>query len=180
MKKLFLSLIAVAMVLGFVSCSKDAAEAESWSEESVWVTWEYSDADSEWYVNGFYFSKDQIPSNVDEDDISKISAFVIKNSAITELSKIDEYYWNASESSYALSESYTYTGEVLLSIETLIENGSFDPDAFQQGRFAGYVIIKRNGKSLTEDPASRFYKYVYTFDDGSTLTTYEGEQVLVR
>ena len=178
MKKLFLSLIAVAMVLGFVSCSKDAAEAEGWSEESVWVTWEYSEADREWYVNAFYFSKDQIPSNVDENDISEISAFVIKNSAITELSKIDEYYWNNSESSYALSDSIT--GGVLPSIETLIENGSFDTNAFQRGRFAGYVIIKTNGQSLTEDPASRLNKYVYTFDDGSTLTTYEGEWILVR
>lgn len=180
MKKLFLSLIAVAMVLGFVSCSKDAAEAESWSEESVWVAWDGTSG--EWRVSGFYFSEDQIPEEYQGSSsykwVENFSAFVIKNSAITELLKIDGYSWNNSESSYALS--YSYPGEVLPSIETLIENGSFDTYDFHWGRFAGYVIIKSNGTFLTEDPASRGYKYVYTFDNGLTLTIYEVEGVPSR
>ena len=172
MKKLFLSLIAVAMVLGFVSCSKDAAEAESWSEESVWVTWEYSDAISDWYANGVYFSKDQIPSNVDENDISEISAFVIKNSKVKQIKKIDYYTWNNSLSAYELD--YSVTGEALPSLETLVENKSINsPDDFSYCTFAGYVIIRKYGRSLTENSNNRGSKIVYTFDDGSTLTMFK-------
>jgi len=157
MKKLFGCLIAIAMVLGFVSCSKDAepAAVAEWQEKPVYVAYDSGNT-----VIGVYLSEDDAPAsaaNVWEED-----AFYIANPSITRLNKIAN----------ADNENYWTEGMDLPTNDFVDVNPAF-ADKYTIASGAGYVCVVPDwsGYQLAK-PALIDEERTFYFNAGPALTIY--------
>ncbi|MBR5646305.1 MAG: hypothetical protein IKX23_06660 [Treponema sp.] len=165
MKKLFIGLLALAMVFGFAGCNKDA-ETNEWTDTTVYLIYEEYGND-DWAYTDFSFTK---PA----DDVSyeAVPCFVKKDSGIKRCTQREyfEYEDGAYKDGELAPDEYLFEFE-----EKTFESLTNDwVDCF---KLEGYLIITKWGLagpyeySLTV-PEELDGKEIWTFDDGSTLTIY--------
>ena len=168
MKKLIIGLLAVAMMLGFASCNKDAETVESgWYTKTVWS--------EEETLKLYWSEKDAKDAGYPDDGTWYSDTVVIYNNAgFTALVK-EDYYAPGENGQFAATPYHT----------AVMKNEADEPEPLVlpntiEGWFEyeGMGII--NGKaiisigdyySLSDEDAVR--KEVWTFDDGTELTLYK-------
>ncbi|MCR5437345.1 MAG: hypothetical protein K6E97_09820 [Treponema sp.] len=166
MKKFIIGLLTLVMVFGFAGCKKDAEE-DKWIDTEVYFIYEEYENDK-WAYIGLSFTK---PSEGVYYD--RCPCFIKKDSGITKCTQMEyfEYENGAFKDGELAPDSYLFEFE-----ETTIESLTYNfPDFL---KLEGYLIICKGGLpgpdySLTV-PEEIIAKEIWTFDDGSTLTVYQG------
>ena len=165
MKKLFGCLIAIAMVLGFVSCSKDAepAAATGWQEKRVYIAWTEG-----WDLLGAYDSEeDAIASNAGH--IESYIAYYIANTSITKLNKVTDDDYNT----WTEGQNFTTNGYDEIEVRS--------NDYVLLGSAEGYiVVVPENSDYKFQKPEEISETRKFYFDDGTVLTLYIPGGELVR
>ena len=162
MKKLFGCLIAIAMVLGFVSCSKDAEPAAGWQEKRVWIAFEADE------LVGVYDSEEDAVS-ASNGQIYSYIAYYIANTSITKLNKITD------------DDHDTWTDGQNFPANGYVEIQPRGYDYVALGSAEGYIVV------VPEDSDYKFQKpeeisetRKFYFNDGTVLTLYIPGGALVR
>ncbi|WP_407435856.1 hypothetical protein [Treponema sp.] len=161
MKKLFLGLVAAAMVVCFTGCdSPSSSSASGWVEKTVW--WNRGSGNDP----KFYFSKSAIAAdNEIESDYSEWRFFVYMSPGFTEATSVMRYELDPS-SSYTVN-GYGYTTSEPISDDCFISpalNCALIP-----------VDIYSLTKRATDDTM-----IIYSFDDGTTLAMFYDSSTPVR
>ena len=171
MKKLGICLLALAMVLGFASCNKDAETTSSSNRWQKITVYYFNDSVTN-AITAVYFSEDDIPDGIDKDDLTYLSCFIKKSSSITACTNTEKQEYDFDKNEYSPKEnvaiSFDFTELVLDgdSSVTTLNGGGY--------KYEGYVFFDpcfAFVESLDE-PKDPWLKYTYTFDDGSILETY--------
>lgn len=163
MKKLFGCLIAIAMVLGFVSCKNGEDPAAGWQEKRVYIAWTEG-----WDLLGVYDSEeDAIASNAGHTE--SYIAYYIANTSITKLNKVTDDDYNT----WTKGQNFTTNGYDEIEVRS--------NDYVLLGSAEGYIVV------VPEDSDYKFQKpeeisetRKFYFDDGTVLTLYIPGGALVR
>ncbi|MBP5603796.1 MAG: hypothetical protein J6X78_13815 [Treponema sp.] len=155
MKKLFGCLIAIAMVLGIVSCSKDAETPAGWQEKTVYIA--NGNGNN---MLGIFLSEDDLPASTT--GYTECEAFYIASTTITRLNKVA----NADNENY-------WTDGIVLPTNDYIDVQLDFGDYYYLLSGAGYVCVvpDLSGYQLAK-PALIDEERTFYFNAGPALTIY--------
>ena len=162
MKKLGICLLALAMVLGFASCNKDAETEEGWSEKALYITWEQMDSedDESWVATDVSFTE--------KEGIEPTKVFVRPVGGIKKAVKWEKFLYDLSKQTY--SDTPANSDEQDIFFDELEINTC----PYSEGIFQGYMYIMADPDDSLKPKKYPYSKTIYTFDDNSTLTYYNG------
>lgn len=161
MKKLFLGLVAAAMVIGFAGCdSPSSSSASGWVEKTVWWNGESGNGAK------FYFSESAIAAdNENANDYGEWRFFVYMNPGFTETTDVVRYELDPS-SLYAVN-GYGYINSETTSDDCFIST------------VLSCALIPADICSLTKR-ATDDTMIIYSFNDGTTLAMFYDNSTPVR
>ena len=163
MKKLGICLLALAMVLGFVSCNKDAETGETgWYSKTIWV---------EFNTPAYYWSEQEAKAasySEKSKDWYCATVYLYNNPQFEAIEKIEIYNLDEETNEYGEIPIETKKGFILPTDgPTMIQyegHGIVEGKAIVGG--LGYTLNKKDAVS----------KLIYYFDDGTEFTLYSDEK----